>query len=54
MGAMTDIQAAQAKRLLGTTGHPVTYTQLDAPHTMHEPQAQRYVDIITEWIKTLS
>ncbi|MEU3437629.1 alpha/beta fold hydrolase [Streptomyces sp. NPDC006863] len=54
MGAMTDIQAVQARRLLGTTGQPVTFTPLDAPHTMHEPMAQQYVDVITEWIKTLS
>jgi hypothetical protein len=40
MGAMTDIQAAQARRLLESTGQPVTYTPLDAPHTMHEPMAQ--------------
>jgi pimeloyl-ACP methyl ester carboxylesterase len=53
MGAMTDIQAKQAHRLLDSTGHPVTYTSLDAPHTMHEPQAQRYANILTEWTNTL-
>ncbi|MFB1044370.1 alpha/beta hydrolase [Streptomyces chrestomyceticus] len=53
MGAMTDIQAAQARRLMESTGQPVTFTPLDAPHTMHDPMAQQYVDVITEWIKTL-
>ncbi|MER7173498.1 alpha/beta hydrolase [Streptomyces mesophilus] len=53
MGAMTDIQAAQARRLLESTGRPVTFTPLDAPHTMHEPMAQQYTDVITDWIKTL-
>nr|WP_308802031.1 alpha/beta fold hydrolase [Streptomyces polyasparticus] len=53
MGAMSGIQAAQARRLLETTGRPVAYTPLDAPHTMHEPEAQRYVDVITDWVKTL-
>lgn len=53
MGAMTDIQAAQARRLPESTGQPVTFTSLDAPHTMHEPQAQRYVDVLTDWAKTL-
>ncbi|MBJ3808188.1 hypothetical protein [Streptomyces flavofungini] len=32
MGAMPDIQAAQARRLLESTGQPVTFTPLDAPH----------------------
>ncbi|MEU7579877.1 alpha/beta fold hydrolase [Streptomyces sp. NPDC041068] len=53
MGAMTDIQAQQARRLLESTGRPVTYTPLDAPHTMHGPEAQRYADVIAEWAKTL-
>ncbi|MFH8342947.1 hypothetical protein [Streptomyces sp. AM6-12] len=53
MGAMTDLQAAQARRLLESTGQPVTFAPLDAPHTMHEPMAQQYVDMITGWIKTL-
>ncbi|MGK5642222.1 alpha/beta fold hydrolase [Streptomyces sp. URMC 126] len=53
MGAMTDIQAGQARRLLESTGRPVTFTSLDVPHTMHEPMAQRYADVVTEWIKTL-
>ncbi|MCY0962726.1 hypothetical protein [Streptomyces sp. H27-H5] len=42
------------RRLMESTGPPVTCTPLDAPHTMHEPMAQQYVDVITEWIKTLS
>ncbi|KUN25929.1 hydrolase [Streptomyces antibioticus] len=54
MGAMTDIQAGQARRLLESTGQPVTYTPLEAPHTLHEPLAQQYADIITAWIKKLS
>ncbi|MFF4186208.1 hypothetical protein ACFYZ9_23780 [Streptomyces sp. NPDC001691] len=43
----------QARRLLESTGLPVTFTPLDAPYTMHEPMAQLYVDIVTEWIKAL-
>ncbi|MEU2801196.1 alpha/beta fold hydrolase [Streptomyces sp. NPDC007117] len=53
MGAMTDIQAAQARRLLESTGQPVTFTTLDVPHTMHDPMAQQYTDVVTEWAKTL-
>ncbi|WP_245722145.1 hypothetical protein [Nocardia crassostreae] len=53
MGAMTDIQAQQARRLLETTGQPVTYTPLDAPHTMHDPEPELYVKVVTEWIATL-
>jgi hypothetical protein len=37
-----------------STGQPVTFVHLDdAPHTMHEPQAKRYVEVITEWIDKL-
>ncbi|MFE9374227.1 hypothetical protein ACFYM2_31265 [Streptomyces sp. NPDC006711] len=41
-------------RLMGSTGQSVAFRQLDAPHTMHEPMAQQYADVITEWIKTLA
>jgi hypothetical protein len=53
MGAMTDIQAQQARRLLGTTGQGVTFTSLDAPHTMHEPEPDRYAKVLTDWVDTL-
>ncbi|MFF5497705.1 hypothetical protein [Streptomyces aquilus] len=53
MGAMTDIQAAQALGLMESTGRPVTFQSLDAPHTMHTSMAQQYADIVTEWAKTL-
>ncbi|MFG2803440.1 alpha/beta hydrolase [Streptomyces pseudovenezuelae] len=54
MGAMTGIQAAQARRLLESSGQQVTFTELDAPHTMHDPMAQQYTDVITEWLKALT
>lgn len=53
MGAMTDIQAQQARRLLETAGQPVTFTPLDAPHTMHEPEPDLYAKVVTEWATTL-
>ena len=46
MGAMTDIQARQAHRLLGITGEPVTFTSLDAPHTMHDPEAEKSLVVV--------
>ncbi|MFI6767828.1 alpha/beta fold hydrolase [Streptomyces sp. NPDC050355] len=54
VGAMTDIQAQQARRIIESTGQPVAFAPLsDAVHAMHKHDAQRYVDTITEWIKTL-
>lgn len=53
MGAMTDIQARQARRLLAVTGRPVTFTSLDATHTMHDPEPDRYFAILTEWASGL-
>ncbi|WP_280444834.1 alpha/beta hydrolase [Nocardia brasiliensis] len=53
MGAMADVQARQARRLLAATGQPVTFTSLDAPHTMHDPEPDRYVEVLTEWASAL-
>jgi hypothetical protein len=53
MGAMTDIQAAQARRLLESTGQPVTYTPLDAPAHHARTDGTVVRDVITEWIKTV-
>ncbi|WP_029896663.1 alpha/beta hydrolase [Nocardia brasiliensis] len=53
MGAMTDIQARQARRLLAATGRPVTFTSLDAPHTMHDPEPDQYFELLIEWASGL-
>lgn len=53
IGAMTDLQARQAREHLESTGHPIEFVSLDAPHTMHDPEAPRYVDLLTDWIQRL-
>ncbi|GAB16523.1 hypothetical protein GOEFS_004_00380 [Gordonia effusa NBRC 100432] len=54
MGALSDLQAAQVRHIIEeVAGQEVTYVSLDAPHTMHEPQPERYTDVLLDWVKKL-
>ncbi|ATM24501.1 hydrolase (plasmid) [Streptomyces alboflavus] len=53
MGAMTDIPGRSGPPPDGVHRPAVTFTRSTPRDTMHEPMAQQYVDVITDWIKTL-
>lgn len=54
MGALSDIQAAKVRELIATTGVPIAYESLpDAAHAMHAADPERFVKVLTGWVKTL-
>lgn len=53
-GAITDLQAQKACRIMESAGQSVTYASLpDAAHQMHATDAKLYVKTITDWIANL-
>ncbi|MEU8709975.1 alpha/beta hydrolase [Streptomyces sp. NPDC048565] len=55
LGALSDEQAAQARRLMESAKAKVDYESLpDAPHVMHQLDPGRYVKIFTQWAATLA
>ena len=53
-GAMSDLQAAKSRELIGEAGVPVEYASLpDAAHAMHFADPKRYADLVTPWIDKL-
>ncbi|MFJ3407877.1 hypothetical protein [Promicromonospora sp. NPDC090134] len=54
LGAMTDEQAAQAKRLMESAGAEGGYESLsDAVHVLHQLDPSRYTQIFSRWAATL-
>lgn len=55
LGALSDEQAAQARRLMQSAGVKVDYVSVpDALHVMHQLDPARYVKIFTQWAATLA
>ncbi|GAB2512535.1 alpha/beta fold hydrolase [Nocardia heshunensis] len=53
-GAITDLQAQTACRIIESAGNPVVYVSLpDAAHSLHAADPKRYVQTITELIAKL-
>ncbi|MEV6129204.1 hypothetical protein AB0M05_20595 [Streptomyces violaceusniger] len=55
LGALSDEQAARARRLMESAGVKVDYESVpDALHMMHQFDPPRYVKIFTQWAATLA
>ncbi|MFK0120376.1 alpha/beta fold hydrolase [Streptomyces sp. NPDC090994] len=55
LGALSDEQAAQARRLMESAGVRVDYESVpDALHVMHQLDPEQYVKIFTRWAATLA
>ncbi|GGV70718.1 alpha/beta hydrolase [Streptomyces longisporoflavus] len=55
LGALSDEQAAQARRLMESAGVKVDYESVpDASHMMHQSDPARYAEIFTRWAATLA
>ena len=53
-GAMSDVQAAKVRELIGEAGVPFAYESLpDAAHAMHNADAKRFAAVVTGWAKSL-
>ena len=54
LGALSDLQAGQARKLMESAGVQVDYVSApDALHMMHQFDPPRYVKILTDWASTL-
>ena len=54
LGAMSDIQAAKVRELVGAAGVPIEYASLpDAAHAMHFADPGRFAQVVTGWAKQL-
>jgi pimeloyl-ACP methyl ester carboxylesterase len=50
MGALTDLQAARARDIVTAAGQPFDYVDApDAGHSMHDLDAPRFAQILTDW-----
>ncbi|MEU5141601.1 hypothetical protein [Streptomyces sp. NPDC021139] len=55
IGALSDDQAAQARRLMESAGVKVDYASVpDATHMMHQSDPARYAEIFTWWAAALA
>ncbi|MFK4548029.1 hypothetical protein RKD29_007625 [Streptomyces tendae] len=55
LGALSDEQAAQARRLMEAAGVKVDYESVpEASHSMHQSGPARYAGILTRWAVTLA
>jgi pimeloyl-ACP methyl ester carboxylesterase len=53
-GAISDIQAAKVRELVGATGHPIEYVSLpDAAHAMHNADPERFATLVGDWARRL-
>jgi pimeloyl-ACP methyl ester carboxylesterase len=54
LGALSDIQAAKVRELVGATGVPIEYVSLpDAAHAMHLADPERFAKVVSGWAKQL-
>jgi pimeloyl-ACP methyl ester carboxylesterase len=54
IGASSEVQAAQVRRLVEAAGQPIEYVSLpDVPHSFHGADPRRYVDTLLAWANTL-
>ncbi|KAH8660359.1 Alpha/Beta hydrolase protein [Xylariales sp. PMI_506] len=55
LGASSDLQVQQVRRLVESTGNTFTYRSFpEQPHEMHDADPATYVTAVTEWLATLS
>lgn len=53
-GAMSDLQAQKVREIVEATGSAFTYQSLpDAAHAMHDADAPRFAQVLTEWAQRL-
>jgi pimeloyl-ACP methyl ester carboxylesterase len=53
-GAMSDVQAAKVRELIGQTGMPLEYASLpNAAHAMHFADPKRFAELVAGWAKQL-
>lgn len=53
-GAISDIQAAKVRELIGQAGVPIEYVSLpDAAHAMHFADPPRFAEVVAGWAKQL-
>ena len=54
-GALSDLQAAKVRELVGRAGAPIDYVSLpDAAHAMHVADPPRFAQVVAGWAKKLS
>ncbi len=54
MGALSDLQAARARELVGATGQPIDYKSFPTMgHSMHGQDPRLFTATLTEWAATL-
>jgi pimeloyl-ACP methyl ester carboxylesterase len=54
IGALSDLQAAQAGEIIKAAGQPFDYVSLpDAAHAMHSADPERFVTVLSGWAKAL-
>jgi pimeloyl-ACP methyl ester carboxylesterase len=54
LGALSDLQAAKVRELIGQSGVPLDYASLpDAAHAMHSADPERFVKVVSDWVKNL-
>jgi pimeloyl-ACP methyl ester carboxylesterase len=50
LGATSDLQAAQVRRIVGETGNPITYVSLpEMGHSLHGQDPELYVETLLGW-----
>ncbi len=55
MGALSDLQAAKVRELVGAAGAALEYVSLpDAAHAMHAADPERFAAVVTDWAKRLA
>jgi pimeloyl-ACP methyl ester carboxylesterase len=55
LGALSDLQAAKVRELVGAAGAPIEYVSLpDAAHALHFADPERFVQAVGGWAKRLA
>ncbi|MGJ7906890.1 alpha/beta fold hydrolase [Actinopolyspora sp. H202] len=55
LGALSDVQAQRAYRLIEAAGQPITYhSSPEMPHSMHATDPELYAPTVTDWATSLS
>ena len=55
LGATSDLQAARARDLVASTGHPCEYVSLPSMgHSFHGQDPAQFVDTLRSWDQSLS
>ncbi len=55
LGATSDLQAARARDLVASTGHPCEYVSLPSMgHSFHGQDPAQFVNTLTSWDQSLS